>query len=391
MRDTFLMLTYLLIASGLVLIVISVVFSLKKRAADPADATARLELSGDSFIDERLPADSFADESPGGEVPDRPTLESHGSEFLEPWASAETGAHTTIFVWIEAAAPALDGTVPPPPAPAAADAAEPLETTAEAVGIPSGGVLAEGSTEDLGIANLLEVAAAFQTAGFLQLDLPGHRIVTAHFAEGCLTSLTDTGRVWRLGDLLGCLGRLSDDDREHLLAESEARGVALGRLVLDDAYLPSAEVETFLRRLAMHSLLLAVENQAASTFHVGLEETFRPTVMLPIGDFVRELRPAGAQLERLRGLLGRGGGSLGLTQNSDPAGAGKAPDYRQVEVLAQVDGEKTPMELAASSPLPPAETLAILCDLAERGLIGWAPSVEAETATDFEFRTVATG
>jgi len=389
MRNTLLMVTYLLIASGLVLIVISVVFSLNKRAADPADATAGLELSGDSFIDERLPANSFADGPSGVEVSDQPAHESHGSEFLEPWASAETGAHTTIFDWIETAATPRGGSVPLTSA--AADAAEPPETTTEAVRIPSGGILAEGFPEKLGIANLLEVAAAFQTAGFLQLDLPGHRIVTAHFAEGCLTSLTDTGRVWRLGDLLGCLGRLSDADREHLLAESEARGVALGRLVLDNAYLPSAEVETFLRRLAMHSLLLAVENQAASTFRVGLEETFRPTVMLPIGDFVRELRPASAQLEHLRSLLGPGGGSLGLTRDPDPAGAGEAPDYRQVEVLAQVDGEKTPMELAASSPLPPTETLAILCDLAERGLIGWAPSVEAETATDFEFLTVATG
>lgn len=399
MRNTLLMVTYLLIASGLVLIVISVVFSLNKRAADPAEATAGLEPAGDSFIDEPLPADSFAHEPPGVEVSDQPTLESHelelpslesnGSEFVQPWAAAEAGAHATIFDWIEAAAPPLGQSVHPTPAPA--DAAEPLESTTEPCGIPSAGVVAEGSLEKLGIDNLLEVAAAFQTAGFLQLDLPGHRIVTAHFAEGCLTSLTDTGRVWRLGDLLGCLGGLSDDDRGHLLAESEARGVALGRMVVDKAYLSPAEVEVFLRRLTMHSLLLVVENQAASTFHVGLEETFRRSVMLPIGDFIQELRPAGAQLERLRGLLGKGGGSLDATQAPDPARAGEAPDYRLVEVLAQVDGEKTPMELAASSPLPPTETLAILCDLAERGLIGWAPSVEAETATGFELLTAATG
>ena len=202
--------------------------------------------------------------------------------------------------------------------------------------------MAEGSLENVGVDNLLEIAAAFQTAGFLQLYLPGPRVVSAHFAEGCLTSLTDTGRVWRLGDLLGCLGRLSDDDREHLLTESEARGVTLGRLVLDDAYLPSSQVETFLRRLAMHSLLLARENQSASTFRMGLEETFRPTVMLPIGDFVHELRSAGARLERLRGLLGQGGGSLSATQDLAPIRAGEAPDYRQVQVFAHVDGEKTP-------------------------------------------------
>jgi len=364
MRNTLLMVTYLLIASGLVLIAMSVIFSLRRRAADPADATPGPELAGDSFIDEALPADSF-----------------------EPWAAAETGTHATMFDWVEpGSSPAADDVSPELPA---ADMDEPTKT--EPVGIPSGGVLAEGSLETLGVDNLLEVAAAFRAPGFLHLDLPGHRLVTAHFAEGCLTSLTDTGRVWRLGDLLGCLGRLSDDDREHLLAEAEARGVALGRLVLDDAYLSSAEVETFLRRLAMHSLLLAVENQASATFRVGLEDTFRPTVMLPIGDFVRELRSAAAQLERLHGLLGQGDGSLSSTQDLAPTCAGEAPDYRQVQVFAQVDGEKTPMELAASSPLPPAETLAILCDLAERGWVSWAPSVEAETATDFEFLTVATG
>jgi len=353
------MVTYLLVATGLVLIVAFVIVSLRRRPAGQAETAAKLESAGDSFFGQPLPADR-----------------------LEPWAAAETGAHTTIFDWIESASsPRSDGLSP---APTVADATEP-------VGLPFGGILAEGSLENVGVDSLLKIAAAFQTAGYLQLYLPGPRVVNAHFAEGCLTSLTDTGRVWRLGDLLGCLGRLSDDDREHLLTESEARGVTLGRLVLDDEYLPSAEVETLLRRLAMHSLLLAMENQSAGTFRMGLEENFRPTVMLPVSDFVRELGSAGVQLERLRGLLGRWGGSLSATQDLAPMRGGEAPDYRQVQVFAQVDGEKTPMELAASSPLPPAETLEILCDLAERGWIGWAPSVEDETTTDFEFLTVATG
>ncbi len=389
MRNVLLMVTYLLIASGLVLIVISVVFSLNKRGSNPTDATAKLEPVGDSFIDEPLPADSLSEEAPGFEVSDQLTLESHGLEFVDPWAPAETVTHATIFDWIEAAASPPGGSVLPTPV--AARSAEPLVTTTEQVGMPRGGVVAEGSLEKLGIDNLLELAAAFQTAGFLQLDLPGHRIVTAHFAEGCFTSLTDTGRVWRLGDLLGCLGGLSDDDRKHLLVESEAREVTLGRLALDEAYLSLADVQTFLHQLAMHSLLLAAENQATSAFHVGLDETFRPAVMLPIADFIGELRPAGAQLEHLRDLLGQGGGSLGATQDPDTAGTGEAPDYRQAEVLAQVDGERTPMELAASSPLPPAETLAILCDLAERGWIGWASSVGSETATDIELLKAATG
>jgi hypothetical protein len=62
---------------------------------------------------------------------------------------------------------------------------------------------------------------------------------------------------------------------------------------------------------------------------------------------------------------------LWVTGEEDADGALRDLPYRKVQVLAHVDGDKTPMDVAAASPFSPTETLRILCDLAAAGVVAW--------------------
>lgn len=230
---------------------------------------------------------------------------------------------------------------------------------------------AYGSLATIGVAELLQIAALFRKMGSLRLLLPGERIITVYVQDGSLSGLTDTGRVWQLGDLLGCLGRLSELDKQRLLTDAKARGKRLGQLLLDEGYISRDEMEAVLRRLIMQSLLFAVENEGSGEFELTLGAVSQTSVQFPITDFLMEIISSVDGYRRLRDILGRGEGPLALEPDLDLSAAEQAFTYRQVQVLAHIDGDKTPMEIAATSPLSPTETLHVLCHLAEAGIVIW--------------------
>lgn len=230
---------------------------------------------------------------------------------------------------------------------------------------------ATGSLSTLGVAELLQAAALFRKMGSLRLLFPGQRSITVYFQDGNLSGLTDTGRVWQLGDLLASLGRINEVEKQRLLTECKIRGKRLGQLLVDQGRITKKEMEGVLRRLTMQSLLFAVENEALGGFEMSLGAVSHTTVMFPITDFLIEITSAVDELDRLRSLLGTGDGALWVTGEEDAEGRLRDLPYRKVQVLAHVDGDKTPMDVAAASPFSPTETLRILCDLAAAGVVAW--------------------
>jgi hypothetical protein len=230
---------------------------------------------------------------------------------------------------------------------------------------------AYGSLATIGVAELLQIAALFRKMGSLRLLFRGGRIITVYVQDGNLSGLTDTGRVWQLGDLLGRLGRLSELDKQRLVTDVKVRGKRLGQLLLDEGYVSRGEMEDVLRRLIMQSLLFAVENQESGEFELTLGAVSQTSVQFPITDFLMEIISSVDGYRHLLEILGSGEGALALEPGMDLSVTAKALPYRQVQVLAHVDGEKTPMEIAATSPLSPTETLHILGRLAQAGIVIW--------------------
>jgi hypothetical protein len=231
---------------------------------------------------------------------------------------------------------------------------------------------ASGSLETIRLAELLQVAALFRKMGSIRLLFPGGRTITVYVQNGDLSGLSDTGRVWQLGDLFASLGRITQVDKQRLLTECTTRGKRLGQLMVEEGYVDKEEMQQVLRKLIMQSLLFAVENERSGTFEVHLGAVSQTTMMFPITDFLIELTSAVDELERLRAILGPGGQALYVSAEGDEASVLHDLPYRMVEVLAHVDGEKSPMGVAATSPLTPTETLRILCDLATAGVIDWS-------------------
>jgi len=230
---------------------------------------------------------------------------------------------------------------------------------------------AYGSLATIGVAELLQIAALFRKMGSIRLLLPGGRIITVYVQDGSLSGLTDTGRVWQLGDLLGRLGRLSELDTQRLVTDAKVRGKRLGQLLLDEGYVSRGEMEDVLRRLIMQSLLFAVENEESGEFEFTLGAVSQTSVQFPITDFLMEIISSVDGYRHLVDILGPGEGGLALEPGIDLSVATDALPYRQVQVLAHVDGDKTPMDIAATSPLSPTETLHILGRLAEAGIVIW--------------------
>ena len=230
---------------------------------------------------------------------------------------------------------------------------------------------AYGSLATFGVAELLQIAALFRKMGSLRLLFPDGRIITVYVQDGNLSGLTDTGRVWQLGDLLGRLGRLSELDKQRLVTEAKARGKRLGQLLLDEGYVSREEMEDVLRRLIMQSLLFVVEKEVSGEFEFTLGAVSQTSVQFPIADFLMEIISSVDGYRHLLEILGPGEGGLALEPGIDLSITAKALPYRQVQVLAHVDGEKTPMEIAATSPLSPTETLHILGRLARAGIVIW--------------------
>ncbi len=232
---------------------------------------------------------------------------------------------------------------------------------------------AQGSLATLGVAELLQVAAFFRKIGSLRLRFEHGRTITVYFQDGFLSGLTDSGRVWPLGELLGSMGRLSELDKQRLLTDSKTRGKRLGQLLVDEGHITRDEMERVLRRLIMQSLLYAVENERVGEFDLHVGAVSQTTVMFPITDFLIEITSAVDELERLRGCLGPGSGPLAVATGSPlEEEVLRGLSYRQVQVLAHVDGEKTPMEVTATSPLSPTETLRVLVELARCSRVVWA-------------------
>lgn len=230
---------------------------------------------------------------------------------------------------------------------------------------------ATGSLSTLGVAELLQVAALFRKMGSVRLLFPGQRTITVYFQDGDLSGLTDSGRVWQLGDLLASLGRINGVEKQQLLTECKTRGKRLGQLLVEQGRVTKQEMEGVLRRLTMQSLLFAVENEASGGFELNLGVVAHTTVMFPITDFLIEITSSVDELERLRAELGPGEGALWVAGEGDDEGIIRDLPYRKVQVLAHVDGAKTPMDVAAASPFSPTETLRILCDLASVGIVAW--------------------
>jgi hypothetical protein len=233
-------------------------------------------------------------------------------------------------------------------------------------------VTAQGSLVTLGLVELLQMAALFRKRGALCLSFPADRAIVVFFEDGRLSGLTDSGRVWQLGDLLACLGRLSPSDKRRLLQESRRAGKRLGQLLLEEGYLSREEMAHLLRGLIMQSLLFGLENQEEGRFELILGPVRETSVTFRIEDFLIELVSALDELERLRAALGPGGPRLGMIDDRDLADSTRALTYRRVQVMAHLWGEKTPMEVAAASPLAPGETLQILNELAGLGLVAWS-------------------
>ncbi|MCL4368607.1 MAG: DUF4388 domain-containing protein [Actinobacteria bacterium] len=249
---------------------------------------------------------------------------------------------------------------------------------------------AQGSLATLGVVELLQIAALFRKMGSLRLVFGNGRTVIIYFQDAYLSGLTDSGRVWQLGDLLEQLGRVGVDEKRRLLATSKVRGKRLGQLLLEEGYVSREEMESVLRRLILQSLLFAVENESAGGFELLLGAVSQTTVMFPITDFLIELTSAVDELQRLRGLLGPKGNVLAIDPHRDFTSTYRALSYRLVQVLAHVDGEKTAMDVAAAAPFSPTETLSILCELARSDVIRWARSEhEGDMATLLPFRPAA--
>ncbi len=230
---------------------------------------------------------------------------------------------------------------------------------------------ASGSLATLRLAELLQVAALFKKMGSIRLVFPGQRVITVYLNDGALSGLTDSGRVWQLGDLLASLGRINSVEKQRLLTESTTHGKRLGQLLIEQGYLSKIDMEQMLRRLTMQSLLFAAENESNGTFEMHLGAVSQTTMMFPITDILMELTSAIDELERLRKILGPGGTLLWVSDNGDDRDTLRNLPYRKVQVVAHVDGQKSPMEVAATSPFSPTETLSILCDLARSGVIDW--------------------
>lgn len=230
---------------------------------------------------------------------------------------------------------------------------------------------ASGSLETLRLAELLQVAALFKKMGSIRLQFSGQRVITVYLNDGALSGLSDSGRVWQLGDLFASMGRIGSIEKQRLLTESTTRGRRLGQLLVDQHYITKSEMEQVLRRLILQSLLFAVENESTGMFEMHLGAVSQTTMMFPITDFLMELNSAEDELERLRRILGPGGSLLRVAAEGDETDTLRGLSYRTVQVLAHVDGQKSPMDVAAVSPLSPTETLSILCELARAGVIGW--------------------
>ena len=249
---------------------------------------------------------------------------------------------------------------------------------------------AQGSLATLGVVELLQIAALFRKMGSLRLVFGSGRTIIVYFQDGYVSGLTDSGRVWQLGDLLEQLGRVGVDEKRRLLATSKIRGKRLGQLLLEEGFVSREEMEGLLRRLILQSLLYAVENESAGGFELLLGAVSQTTVMFPITDFLIELTSAVDELHRLRGLLGPGGSILTIDSSRDLASTYRALSYRLVQVLAHVDGEKSAMDVAAAAPFSPTETLRILCDLADADVIRWArDEPEGDMARLLPFRPTA--
>lgn len=249
---------------------------------------------------------------------------------------------------------------------------------------------AQGSLTTLGVVELLQIAALFRKMGSLRLVFGNGRTIIVYFQDSHLSGLTDSGRVWQLGDLLEQLGRVGVDEKRRLLATSKVRGKRLGQLLLEEGYVSRKEMEDVLRRLILQSLLFAVENESAGGFELVLGAVSQTTVMFPVTDFLIELTSAVDELQRLRGLLGPHGSVLCIDPDRDLVSTYRALSYRLVQVLAHVDGEKTPMDVAAAAPFSPTETLRILCELAGLDVICWARGAqEGDMATLLPFRAAA--
>ncbi len=234
---------------------------------------------------------------------------------------------------------------------------------------------ASGSLATIGVAELLQIGALFRKMGSLVCTFNDDRSIAVYLQDGYLSGLTDTGAVWQLGDLLECMGLLTEAEKFRLLAEARLHGKRLGQLLLEEGVLSRAEMEGLLRRLIMQSLLYAVENEADGWFELELGAVSQTSVMFPINDFLIEITSAVDELERLRSVLGPGGGRVRLSSVADLTDHVHALPYRLVQVLAHVDGDKTPMEVAASSPFSPSETLRLLSELGRLRLVVWAAAV----------------
>jgi len=230
---------------------------------------------------------------------------------------------------------------------------------------------ASGSLETLRLAELLQVAALFKKMGSIRLLFPGQRVITIYLSDGALSGLTDSGRVWQLGDLLASLGRIDSVDKQRLLTECTTRGKRLGQLLVEQGYITKTEMEHVLRRLILQSLLFAAENESTGRFEMHLGAVSQTTMMFPITDYLMELTSAIDELERLRNNLGPGGSLLWVAAEGDEMDTLRDLPYRSVQVLAHIDGQKSPMDVAATAPFSPTETLSILCELAQSGVIDW--------------------
>ena len=231
---------------------------------------------------------------------------------------------------------------------------------------------AQGSLGTLSVAELLQIAALFRKVGYLRLEFTSGRTIVVYVQDGKLSGVTDTGRVWQLGDLVASMGLLREEDKRRLLIRSHERGIRLGQLLLEEGYLSREEMERVLRRLMLQSLLYAVENESDGEFVLQLATVYGTSVTFPINDFLIEITSSVDELQRLRAALGPGSGALAIEPGLDLADTLRALSYRQVQALAHVDGEKTPMEITAAVPCSPTEALCLLADLAEQGILVWA-------------------
>ena len=87
---------------------------------------------------------------------------------------------------------------------------------------------AQGSLTTLGVVELLQIAALFRKMGSLRLVFGNGRTIIVYFQDSYLSGLTDSGRVWQLGDLLEQLGRVGVDEKRRLLGDVEGPRQAIG-------------------------------------------------------------------------------------------------------------------------------------------------------------------